>query len=252
MSLKRMAIGMAIAFAASKGVDAMRRNGGLQGLQRQLGGAGGASGGLGGLLRNLGGSSGGMGSRTGAAGGGLGGLLGALGGSTGGGGLGGVGRAGAAGGGLGGLLGGLASMAGGHGAVQQGRVRDEGHAMEMAESGPQDEATAACMIRAMAQAVRADGHIDADEEKALMEVVDQAADPGDRAAVEAALAEPIDPEGLAADVPVGHESEVYAAALTAIDPDSATEKQFLARFAKALRLPDQTVQDMHDAQGKPR
>ena len=47
MSLKRMAMGLAIAFAASKGMDAVRRSGGLKGLQRQMSQGGGAGGGLG-------------------------------------------------------------------------------------------------------------------------------------------------------------------------------------------------------------
>ena len=248
MSLKRMAMGLAIAFAASKGMGAVRRSGGLRGLQRQLSG-GGRSGGLGGMLAGLGGggtSTGGLGSILGALGGsGAGGGLTATGGRT-------HGRGMAGQGGLGGLLGGLAAMAGGSGAAgQMSGAADDDQMMRMAEQGAQDEATAGVMIRAMVQAARADGRIDADEREALVDVLGDAEGPGDRAALEAAMEEPINPESLARDVPRGHESEVYAAALTAIDPDAEAEKDYLRRLATALSLDPQAVRQLHEMQDKP-
>ncbi|MBM2576565.1 DUF533 domain-containing protein [Jannaschia sp. Os4] len=251
MSLKRMAMKMALAYAAAKGVQAFRNNGGLSGLKRSIGqmqgGAQNASSGIQGRVGGTGTTTGGLGSLLGglssggaAGGSGLGGLLGALGGqgSTVGGGM--------SGGGMGGLLGGLAAMAGGSAALGS-----DADMAQHAEAGPSDEATAGVMIRAMAQAVRADGEIDAQERQVLMELLDDANDPGDREAVEAALNEPIDPEGLARDVPAGHEAEVYAAALTAIDPDRAPEREFLSRFASALDMRPSEVRQLHEAQGKP-
>lgn len=263
MSLKRMAMKMAIAFAAAKGYEAFRARGGMAGVRDMLaqgsggtdrapGGmgaprAGGGSGGLGGLMGALGGGSGGA-----MAGGGLGGLLGALGGGgtgrTGtGGGTGSMGGAGSMGG-MAGLLGGLAAMAGG-GASRM--PDDPEKRMRMAEEGPTDEATAAIMVRAIGQAVRADGEIDATERAVLDEIVGEAETDADRAAIDRALSEPVDPDGLARDTPRGHESEVYAAALTAIDPEHPRETDFLRRFAVALRLDPAEVARLHDVAGKP-
>ncbi|WP_371154226.1 DUF533 domain-containing protein [Jannaschia sp. 2305UL9-9] len=235
MSLKRTAMKMALAFAASKGYEAFRRKGGLQGVRETLArsSAGGGSGGLGGLLGGL----------TGAGGrsGGIGGMLGALGG-------GGTGTAGTGAGGMTGLLGGLAAMAGGTTAAGG---MDQDSAMELAEKGPQDEAVAAVMIRAIGQAVRADGQIDAQERAILDEMMGDAESDEDRAVMDAALSDPVHPETLARDVPRGHEAEVYAAALTAINPNSAAERAFLDRFATALALAPGEVARLHESAGKP-
>ncbi|CUH40841.1 Inner membrane protein YebE [Jannaschia seosinensis] len=224
MSLKRTAMKMAVAFAAAKGYRAYRDNGGLDGVKRLLsgGGTGPTAGRSGGLMGALQGTSG--------SGGGLAGLIGAL-----------------AGGGAasGGLMGGLASMTG---ASQEA---DDTARMARVEAGPQDEATAAAMVRAIGQAVRADGHIDAEERSALDEILGEAETEADRAALDAALSEPVNPERLARDVPRNHESEVYAAALTAIDPDHPAERDFLRRFATALALEPAEVSRLHDAAGKP-
>ncbi|MEM7488898.1 MAG: DUF533 domain-containing protein [Pseudomonadota bacterium] len=218
MSLKRTAMRMALAFAAAKGYQAFRNRGGMQGVKDMLAGGGGA----------------GTGARTTGSGGGLSSLLGGLGGGGG----------GAAAGG--GLMGALAAMAGGTSATAQGAD----HAA-MADNGPQDDDTAAVMIRAIGQAVRADGVIDAEERALLDQIVGDAQTAEDRAAIDAALSEPVHPEALARDVPRGHETEVYAAALTAIDPDRPEERSFLKRFATALALDPGEVADLHRTAGKP-
>ncbi|MEM7643524.1 MAG: DUF533 domain-containing protein [Pseudomonadota bacterium] len=205
MSLKRMAMKMAVAFAAAKGYQAFRQRGGLQGVKQMMSGAGGSGGGLSSMLSGLGG---------GAAGGGL--------------------------------LGGLAAMAGGSSALGQGADHTA-----MVDAGPQDDETAAIMIRAMGQAVRADGVVDAEERALLDQIVGDAETPEDRAVIDVALSEPVHPEALARDVPRGHEAEVYAAALTAIDPDHPAERQFLARFATALALDPAEVANLHATAGKP-
>lgn len=257
MSLKRMAMKMALAFAAAKGAQAFRDKGGLQGLKGMLSGGGSAGGATRGAPGGMASSSGGM-----SGGGGLGGLLGSLGGGgstggvTGGGGslgglLGALGSGGAAGGGggMGGLLGGLAAMAGG--SAMAGQTADEQTMMQRAEDGPADEETAAVMIRAIGQAVRADGQIDAGERDALNEIIGEADTPEERQTIETALSEPVDPEALAHDVPRGQEAQVYAAALTAIDPDHPAEKDFLNRFARALRMDPAEVEALHRTAGKP-
>ena len=240
MSLKRMAMNMAIAFAAAKGYQSFRNRGGMAGVKQMMAraGTGQGGGGTGGGIMGL------LGGARGGGGGGLGSLLGGL---TGGGGSGGGGLGAALGGGggaAGGLLGGLAAMAG-------GTTGAGGDYEAQAEAGPQDEETAAAMIRAIGQAVRADGVIDAEERDALQEMLGEADTPEERDAINAALSEPVDPEGLASDVPRGHEAEVYAAALTAIDPDHPAERDFLTRFSTALRMDPQEVAQLHQMAGKP-
>ena len=249
MSLGKMAMKMAIGFAAFKGYKSFRQQGGLDGVKRMLsegsaggrgasgslgGASGSGSGGIGGLLGALGGGSAGGSS-------GLGGLLGALGGGS-------SGGATQGSSGMGGLLGGLAAMAGGSAALGAGSQEET---MRHVEAGPSDEATAAVMIRAIGQAVRADGQIDADERAVIDDMMDEADTAEDRAALDAALSEPINPEKLARDVPRGHEAQVYAAALTAIDPDQPQERDFLSRFATALALEGPEVKRLHEAAGKP-
>ncbi|MGB3554977.1 MAG: DUF533 domain-containing protein, partial [Jannaschia sp.] len=143
------------------------------------------------------------------------------------------------------------AMAGGSAALAGGRGQDESEMVQVAEKGPQDEETAAAMVRAIGQAVRADGQIDAQERAILNEIMGDAETAEDQAALEAALTEPVHPEALARDVPRRHESEVYAAALTAIDPDRPSERDFLKRFATALALDDAEVSNLHAAAGKP-
>jgi uncharacterized membrane protein YebE (DUF533 family) len=253
MSLKRTAMKMAIAFAAAKGYKAFRDRGGMEGVKRMLsqGGSDAPAGGrvappngAGASLGGASGTGGGLGALLGGggAGGGLGAMLGQLAGGTG------TGSTGGASGGVGGLLGGLAAMAGGSAAL--GGSHDETTLGEMAEKGPQDEATAAVMVRAIGQAVRADGEIDARERALLNDILAETETAEDRAALEAALAEPVHPEALARDVPRGHEAEVYAAALTAIDPDREPEREFLKRFSTALALAPSEITHLHATAGK--
>lgn len=237
MSLKKTAVRLAIAFAAAKGYQAFRQRGGMQGVRDMLAqsGASGGTDGTGSAGHKPGGSGGLMGGlAAGGASGGLAGMLASLGGTG-------------TGGGFGGLLGGLAAMAGGGAATG---LADRGRRMEMAESGPQDEETAAAMIRAIGQAVRADGEIDAQERAVLNEIMGDAETDRDREVLQTALSERVNPEALARDVPRGHEGEVYAAALTAIDPDQPGERDFLRRFATALALAPEEIRQLHAAADK--
>lgn len=243
MSLKNTAMKMAIAFAAAKGYQAFRQRGGMQGVKDMLSQGSASGGGMGGSGRSqsggLGGLMGGLGSGGGS--GGLGGLLGMLGGGT----SSGMGRG--SGGGMSGLLGGLAAMAGGGAAAAPA---DHDARMDMAARGPQDEETAAAMVRAIGQAVRSDGEIDAKERAVLDQIMGDAETDRDREMLETALSEPVNPEALARDVPRGHEGEVYAAALTAIDPDHPGEKDFLHRFATALALDPAEIRHIHETAEK--
>ena len=291
MSLMNTLAKVAIGVAVAKGANAMlnRNQGGGQpsrgggGLLGQLGGAlggqqqggmqsSGTGGGLGGMLGQVlsgrqqppGGMGGAFGQRSGGASGGLGGMLeqlgGAMGGQSGqggglGGALGGLLGGAAAGGGLGGMLGQLAGNA------QRPRGEPEGSFGEVLNSSldperqelpatPEQEAAAGLMLRAMVMAAKADGEIDENEREKLLGNL-QDADPQEQAFVREELQRPVDPEGLARDVPRGLEPQVYAMSVMAIDLDTREEAQYLHRLAEAMGLSRDQVNSVHDQLGVP-
>lgn len=240
------------------------------GLGALLGGLGGSAGG-GGLAGLLGTLTGGAGTATGAAGrpgaaGMMGGLadmlhsatnapgqelrrnnpvavggLGALAGTLLGGGRGAVG---------GGLLAVLGSLA--YSALQAG---GQGNAAAQAaavhETPEQVQHSATLMLRAMIQAAKADGQLDAKEIERITGKLDEAGE--DREARDFVLREmgaPLDVEGLARQARGPKEAaEVYAASLMAIEVDTQAERDYLARLAGALGLAQPTVEHIHQTLG---
>lgn len=206
-------------------------------LGGMLGGGAGGAGGLGSLLEGLagGGISAPRTTRRASAPSGLDGLLGGggigdlLGGLVGG------AAAGSQGGGLGGGLGGLLD------AVLSGNAPAE-------QPSRDQELAAALMLRAMIQAVKADGDLDAEEKRKLMAALEGASEQ-EVAFVNAELAAPVDVEGLVNQVPRGMEAQVYAISLSAIDFDNRAEAQYLHSLAQALGLDPQQVNQIHAQAG---
>lgn len=232
MSLKNMAVKMALAFAAAKGVKAFQSAGGMDGLKRKMAdrqrqqgsGAGSGTSGLGG--------SGGISDLLGSLG---------LGGSD--------ASSGSRGNSLGGLLGGLAGAAGGAtGAGKMTGLLDRTRAMP--EDSAEEEQVSGLMVRAMVQAARADGEIDERERQTLMEILGDS-DPQETAFLQAQMTAPVDAKSLAADTPEGHEIEVYTSAVLAIEPDNRAEAEFLDELARGLNIGQRQVNDIHEANGKP-
>ncbi|MEL6685861.1 MAG: DUF533 domain-containing protein, partial [Pseudomonadota bacterium] len=210
--------------------------GGLGDVLGQLGGGGSAGGGgLGGMLGQLTG-----GSSAGGGGGGLGGMLGQL---TGGGG------AAAAGGlgGLGALLGGLAGARGGAaGGGLEALLNQDNPADE-----PDEDEVAKLMLRAMTQAARADGDLDAGEKAKLSEMLSDS-DPSTMEVLQDILSSPVSAADLASDTPQGLETQVYTMSVNAITPDNQAEVQYLHDLASALGIQPQTANAIHDSLGAPR
>lgn len=291
MSLVKTLAKVAIGVAVAKGVSQLAKSGRAGGSARSGGGSLGGSGDLmrelGGMI---GGSAAGRGSRsqTAGGGGGLEGLGGLLGGGAGGGLAGGLGglleslaggatqasttrRAGAPsgldallgggglGGGLGGLLGALAGAATGGGRSGSGGAGGLGDLLNAALSGnsaaaspnQEQELAAGLMLKAMIQAVKADGQLDAEEKKKLMAAL-EGAEEQEVAFVNSELAAPLDVAGLAAQVPQGMEAQIYAISLAAINLDNQAEAQYLHSLAQALELSPETVNAVHDQAGAQR
>jgi len=113
---------------------------------------------------------------------------------------------------------------------------------------PEAEASAGILLRAMIQAAKADGDIDAEEQQKIMEHVGDATD-DDIAFIQAQLAAEVDVDALAADTPKGMEMQVYSMSLMSIRVDSAAEAEYLDALAQALGLNQQTVNALHMQMG---
>ncbi|MEL6196361.1 MAG: tellurite resistance TerB family protein [Pseudomonadota bacterium] len=219
--------------------------GGLGGLMDALGGGarGGASGGglndiLGGLMGGAlpggqsGGQSGGLGGAQSGGQGGIGDMLGSL-----------------LGGGAAGMLGGAAAA----GAAQSpfadvlNQALARGGEPEV-QPAPEQEAAAALMLRAMIQAAMADGDFGPAEQQAVIgRLGDVSAE--ERAFVEHEMAQPVDPAGLARQVPRGMEEQVYAMAVMGIRIDDRREVQFLRDLAQGMGLDQGAIDRVHDGLG---
>ncbi len=104
------------------------------------------------------------------------------------------------------------------------------------------------MILAMIAAAAADGTIDSIEMTALACAIDQApVEPAEKARLTSALNAPPTVEHIAGLANGPEEaSEIYGAALTAIDLDSPSEHLFLRRLASSLKLDEQLVKAVHE------
>jgi len=274
-TLAKVAIGVAVAkgvstLAGSAGKSPRGRSagGGLEEMMGSLLGGGSGhggkvSGGIGGLIDELGGMGGSttrrstttrrtgrttrqpdlddlLGQLTGAkagsaSSGGIGDLLGSL------------ATAGAAGG-IGGLLGGMLA-GGGIGSSLNSALANGGE--PDSPPAPAQELAAALLLKAMIQAAKADGQIDAGEQAKLMDRLGEVTK-AEKAFVQKELAAPVDVEGLAAQIPEGLEAQAYTMSVTAIDLDSQAEAQYLHQFATALGLQPVEVNHIHDQLGVPK
>lgn len=233
--------------------------GGLMGGAQQQGGAGGLGSVLGGLL-------GGGGAQQGGAGG-LGSVLGGL--------LGGGAQRGGAGGGLGDVLGGL--MGGGRpsGGVNWGllgglamtafqMLGKRGAAADTLSlagldkmldpeqtASPTDEARiqqqALVLIRAMINAAKADGQIDAQEQQ---NIVSKIADLGPQEIdfLRQEMEKPLNMDFLR-DANSDMAPNIYLMSLMAINLDTVAEKQYMQQLAQKLGLNAQSVNDLHQQLG---
>lgn len=224
MSLKRMITKVALAFAAKKGVEMFNNVGGIAGMRDMLAPRDMASGtSRGGMAGRIGGT------RTSSAGG-LGNLLDSLGfaGATDGREAGVTGQAGSLGGILGSLAHAMRNSGDPHEVENLTRVGQEADA-------PLDHGTARAIIRAMVQTARADGHFDAEETQALLQLQDDA-DDSEREILRAALLEPVDAEAVARDAPSHAAMDIYAAALVIASPDNNKERAYVNKLGDALGL----------------
>jgi uncharacterized membrane protein YebE (DUF533 family) len=98
---------------------------------------------------------------------------------------------------------------------------------------------ALALVRAMIGAAKADGHIDADEQKAIFDHVEQAGmDAEEKAFVFDALSQPTDLSAIAASARNQEQAaELYLATRLVIDLDHPAERAYLDALAHRLKLP---------------
>ena len=227
--------------------------------------SGGAGSGLGGLLGSL---AGGGSSSSNKQGGGIGDLIGSLTGGAGGSQSGGLGDllgslTGGAnnsqqGGGLGSLLNSLAggSQNSASAAPTANNSNNLGDLLSSAFTGnevkaePDQEKQAEVILKAMISAAKADGHIDADEQKKITEHIGDIT-PEEIEFVRKEMQAPLDIEALVKSVPSGMEQQVYMMSLLAINLDSKPEAEYMDKLGKGLNISPEMANNIHQQLGVP-
>ena len=110
------------------------------------------------------------------------------------------------------------------------------------------ENNAKLMIRAMIQAAKADGEIDKEEQKTIMEAL-KGAPKEEIDFVKAELAKPVDVMSLAQDAGEATKAQVYATSLMAIRVDNPNEIAYLRQLATALGMDDAARDKVHASMG---
>ena len=110
------------------------------------------------------------------------------------------------------------------------------------------EAHAQLMIRAMIQAAKADGEIDADEQARILEHLGELNE-AERQFVMEEMAKPVDPMALARDTGEQMAAQVYATSIMAMKVDTLSEADYLNQLAAALDLSDEARERVHKAMG---
>ncbi|TCP62952.1 uncharacterized protein DUF533 [Rhodovulum bhavnagarense] len=112
------------------------------------------------------------------------------------------------------------------------------------------EAQSRLLIRAMIQAAKADGAIDAGERAHIMEVLGDAT-PAERAYVEGEMDRPVDIEALVAETGSYQRTAVYAVSVITANVLNPAEIAYLDRLAAALHLGQAARQRIHKAMRLP-
>jgi len=196
-----------------------------------------------------------MGGGSGSGGGGLGGLLGGLiggkqSGSNNGGGLGDLigGLSGNNGGGLGGILDSLGGGSQDNGGL--GGMLNDALQGNNVSANNEEEAQAELLLKAMLNAAKSDGEIDAEEKRKITEHLGDVSEE-EANFVRQELESPLNTQELVNNVPRGMEQQVYFMSLLAIDLDSNAEAHYLDELAKGLNISQEVCNQIHEKVGAP-
>lgn len=232
MSFVRTLATLAAGYAAAKGMDRFKDMGGMAGVRREMGenpATAGIADQMGAMMEKMGIPGGADALKN---------MMGQAGAQT-------AAAGGAAAAGLGGLL----SALGGAAATGQEQAAGMLDALTGTTAATDtQEANAKLMIRAMIQAAKADGEIDAAEREAILQHMGEM-DAEELAFVKAELAAPVDIAGLANDTSEQMKAQVYATSLMGIRVDKASEAEYLHGLADALGLSPEMRDRVHRSMG---
>jgi uncharacterized membrane protein YebE (DUF533 family) len=110
------------------------------------------------------------------------------------------------------------------------------------------------LLKAMINAAKADGQIDADEMSRILGKIEEGGE--DKSALDflrAEMAKPMDTAGLVSAARGRPEvaAQVYAASLLAIEVDTPVERDYLAQLAADLGLSPEVTKQLHQSAGAP-
>lgn len=156
-------------------------------------------------------------------------------------------------GGLGGLLDSLTLQGGGSAGGLGGLLNDamSRFGEPATQPTPEQDAAAGILLCAMIQAAKADGAIDEEEKEALFSSLGDEVTQDEIDFLNQQMVKPVDPEGLAAQIPPSLRQQAYTMSLLTIDLDNQNEANYLHRFATALGLDQRLVNDLHQQMGEP-
>ena len=140
-----------------------------------------------------------------------------------------------------------------HQAQQQGTAEPDAEPTQDEVRALTGEDTERLVLRAMIGAAQVDGHVDeAEMEKILGRMHDDEVTEEERRAAREEVQRPVDVAALGAQVSRPEvATEVYLAALMAVDIDSEAERDYFRRLAAALRLDADVVARLHRMTGAP-
>jgi hypothetical protein len=118
------------------------------------------------------------------------------------------------------------------------------------EATPDQEKQAEIILKAMINAAKADGEIDAEEQKKITEHIGDVT-PQEIELVKSEMSSPLDVEGVIRSVPKGMEQQVYLMSLLTINLDHKKEAQYLDQLSKGLNITQQAVNEIHQKVGAP-
>ncbi len=112
------------------------------------------------------------------------------------------------------------------------------------------EKQAEVILKAMINAAKADGNIDADEQKKITEHIGDVT-PEEIEFVRNEMSAPLDVQAVINSVPRGMEQQVYLVSLMTINLDHKNEALYLDQLAKGLNIQQQAVNAIHEQVGAP-
>lgn len=227
MSFMRTLVSVGIGFAAAKGIEKYQKMGGMAGMQSMMSKQGGMADQMGQMADKFGVPGGSAAVKD---------MMGKFGVGT-------DNPASVAG------FSGTVNAIGGAAAASGGSVADLFAEMTQdTTAGQLAEENAKLMIRAMIQAAKADGEIDAEEQAKIIEYIGEA-DAEELAYVREQLAAPLDPMALAREATEQTKAQIYSMSLMAITVDNMAEVQYLDTLAAALGLTDEMRAQVHRQMG---